>query len=137
MWCSILQNRPAYDGTTKAGYRYKEFNRNMATVLKNTRFEGDQTDINIKDYELFFVPIIWARNFYVVCFNIKNKRVDVLDNSIVEDKLSIEKKYARWVEKLVSILKTLYVETMLTKRQTNICKKIETEARCFCKVLAS
>ncbi|MFS7995129.1 putative papain-like cysteine peptidase superfamily [Helianthus anomalus] len=95
----------------------------MATVLKNACFKGDQKNRYIKDYELVFVPIIWARHFYIVCFNIKHSRVDVLDNNAVEDDLSIKDKYAGSVEKLVSILKTLYIETMLTKRHTNICKK--------------
>ncbi|MFS7914879.1 putative Ulp1 protease family catalytic domain, papain-like cysteine peptidase superfamily [Helianthus anomalus] len=72
----------------------------MATVLKNARFKGDQKDRNIINYELVFVPIIWTRHFYVVCFNIKHHRVDVLDNSAVEDKLSIKDKYDGWVEKM-------------------------------------
>ncbi|MFS8024993.1 putative papain-like cysteine peptidase superfamily [Helianthus anomalus] len=121
----------------KANSRYKEFNKYMETVLKNARFKGEKKDKNIKDYELVFVPIIWARHFYVVCFNIKHESVNVLDNSGAEDDLSIEKKYVGWVEKLVSILKTLYIGTMLTKRQTNICKICETAALCFCKLLAS
>ncbi|KAJ0435663.1 hypothetical protein HanIR_Chr17g0895761 [Helianthus annuus] len=82
--------------------------------FENARFKEDKKDRYIQDYELVFMPIIWARHFYVICFNLKHSKVDVLDNSVVEDDLSIEKKYAGWEEKLVGILKTLYVETMLT-----------------------
>ncbi|MFS7997937.1 hypothetical protein Hanom_Chr12g01147861 [Helianthus anomalus] len=64
---SILQNRPTYDETTKDSFRNKEFNNHMQTVLK----------------------IIWARHFYVVCFNIKHSTIDVLDNNAVEDKVNI------------------------------------------------
>ncbi|MFS7978572.1 hypothetical protein Hanom_Chr10g00917021 [Helianthus anomalus] len=48
----------------------------MEAVLKIASFKGDQKDKNIKDYELVFVPIIWASHFDVVCFNIKHERVD-------------------------------------------------------------
>ncbi|MFS7953562.1 hypothetical protein Hanom_Chr07g00620151 [Helianthus anomalus] len=66
-----------------------------------------------------------AKHFFVVCFNLKHSRVDVLDNSTIEDKLSIKDKYRGWVVMLVSILKTLYVETMLIKHHTNICKNVK------------
>ncbi|MFS7992680.1 putative papain-like cysteine peptidase superfamily [Helianthus anomalus] len=65
----------------------------MATVLKNARFKGEQKNRNIKEYELVFVPIIWKRHFYVVCFNLKHSRVDVSDNSAVEDTFNIRAKY--------------------------------------------
>ncbi|MFS7931479.1 hypothetical protein Hanom_Chr04g00356461 [Helianthus anomalus] len=133
----ILQNRPTYDETTKVSYRHKEFNRNMATVLKNACFKEDTKDRYIEDYELVFVLITWARHFYVICFNIKHSRVDVLDNNVVEDYLSIKGKYVGWMGMLVSILKTLYIETILTKCHTNVCKECEIAAQCFYKLLAS
>ncbi|MFS8000622.1 hypothetical protein Hanom_Chr12g01180511 [Helianthus anomalus] len=98
LFCTkIMLNRLAYDKTTKVNFRYKEFNRNMATVLKNARFKGEQEYRNIKDYELVFVLIIWDRHYYIVCFNIKHERVDVLDNNANEDKLGIKKSMLdRW-----------------------------------------
>ncbi|MFS8034678.1 hypothetical protein Hanom_Chr17g01584001 [Helianthus anomalus] len=107
----------------------------MATVLKNACFKGNWKDRNIKDYELVFVPILWQRHFYVNRFNLKHNGVVVLDNNTVEDKLSIEDKYRGWVGKLVSILKTFYVETMLTKRHTNICKNVKLQHDAFANYL--
>ncbi|MFS7932021.1 putative Ulp1 protease family catalytic domain, papain-like cysteine peptidase superfamily [Helianthus anomalus] len=80
----------------------------METVLKDARFKEDLKDKKIKDYDLVFMPIIWQRHFYVICFNLKSYKVDVLDNSAQYDDLSIEKKYDIWVEKLVAHLKTFY-----------------------------
>ncbi|MFS7904587.1 putative Ulp1 protease family catalytic domain, papain-like cysteine peptidase superfamily [Helianthus anomalus] len=130
----IMLNHLAYE-TTKESYRYREFKTNMAAVLNNSRFKGDWKDRNIKDYELVFVPIIWKRHFYVVCFNLKHSRVDILDNNAKEDKLSIKDKYRGWVEKLISILNTLYVETMLTKRHTNIYKNVKLQHDTFANYL--
>ncbi|MFS8021353.1 putative papain-like cysteine peptidase superfamily [Helianthus anomalus] len=89
----------------------------------------------INEYELVFVPIKWEKHFYVVCFNLKHSRVDILDNIVVEDKLSIKDKYDGWVGKLVSILKTLYVETMLLRRHTNIFKNVKLQHDAFANYL--
>ncbi|KAF5769442.1 putative papain-like cysteine peptidase superfamily [Helianthus annuus] len=107
----------------------------MELVLKLVRFKEDRKDRKINEYDLVFLPIIWQRHFYVGCFNIKHSRVGVLDNTVVEDTLSIEEKYDGWVEKLVSILKTLYVETMLTKCHTNICKNVKLQQDAFANYL--
>ncbi|MFS7991586.1 putative Ulp1 protease family catalytic domain, papain-like cysteine peptidase superfamily [Helianthus anomalus] len=130
LFCTqIILNTPAYIKTTS--YRYKEFNNNMEYVLKLARFKEDQKDRKINEYDLVFVPIIWKKNFYVVCFNLKHNRVDVLDNNAGRDTPSIKKTYDGWVKKLVSILKTLYVETMLAKRHTNIRKNVKLQQDAF------
>ncbi|MFS7930497.1 putative papain-like cysteine peptidase superfamily [Helianthus anomalus] len=63
----------------------------MELVLKLVHFKEDRKDRKINEYDLVFLPIIWQRHFYVVCFNIKHSRVDVLYNSAGGDTLSIKK----------------------------------------------
>ncbi|MFS8005420.1 hypothetical protein Hanom_Chr13g01237141 [Helianthus anomalus] len=100
-----------------------------------SRLFSTQIMLKENEYELVFVPIIWEKHFYVVCFNLKHYIVEVLDNNAVEDKLNIKDKYDGWEEKLVSILKTLYVETMLSKRHTNICKNVKLQHDAFANYL--
>ncbi|MFS8003840.1 putative Ulp1 protease family catalytic domain, papain-like cysteine peptidase superfamily [Helianthus anomalus] len=73
----------------------------MKINLIDARFKEDLKGKIIKDYELVFIPIIWARHFYVIYFNLKSYKVDVLENSAHCDGLSIEVKYDRWIGKMI------------------------------------
>ncbi|MFS8009166.1 putative Ulp1 protease family catalytic domain, papain-like cysteine peptidase superfamily [Helianthus anomalus] len=63
----------------------------MSTVLKDARSKKDLKDITINDYDLIFMPIIWSKHFYIICFNLRSYKVDVLDNSASYDDKSIVK----------------------------------------------
>ncbi|MFS7934557.1 putative papain-like cysteine peptidase superfamily [Helianthus anomalus] len=78
----------------------------MELVLKLARFKEDRKDRKINEYDLVFVPIISQRHFYVVFFNLKYNRVDILDNSTGGDTLSIKRKYDEWVGKLMLLQPT-------------------------------
>jgi len=67
----------------------------METVLN----EVGQATIN--DYELVFIPIIWQKHYYLMCFNLKNVAVKVIDNSANEPNMALTKKYSGWVQKMV------------------------------------
>ncbi|MFS8033356.1 hypothetical protein Hanom_Chr17g01568591 [Helianthus anomalus] len=62
---------------------------------------------------MVFIPKIWAKHFYIICFNLQLYKVDVFDYSAAEDNLSIEDKYFGVVGKMVTPLKTSYYITPL------------------------
>ncbi|KAL8239076.1 hypothetical protein R6Q59_015643 [Mikania micrantha] len=55
--------------------RNVEFSCNMEAVLT----EVDNP--NISGFELVFVPVINQQHFYLMCFNLKTSKVELIDNS--------------------------------------------------------
>ncbi|XP_076911404.1 uncharacterized protein LOC143569345 [Bidens hawaiensis] len=54
--------------------RLDVFRTNMENCLKDAGRDS------IEEYELMFIPILHAKHFYVMCFNMKSAKVEVLDN---------------------------------------------------------
>ena len=53
----------------------------------------------IPEHALIFVPVLHEAHFYCVCFNLRDMKVEVLDNSAKD--VSMQAKYKKRPEKLV------------------------------------
>ncbi|KAL3617425.1 hypothetical protein CASFOL_037746 [Castilleja foliolosa] len=75
----------------------------------NLKSEIDPANVvDLEKIDLFFFPIIQSDHFYVICMNMKWKRVEIIDNSDALDKHPIEAKYQHVPATLVdSFLKFL------------------------------
>ncbi|KAL8199570.1 hypothetical protein R6Q57_013138 [Mikania cordata] len=71
-----------------------EFNRNMEAIL------GEINHPNISAFDLVFVPIINQQHFYMMCFNLKTPKVEIIDNSGVMPRMSVTKKYLDLPDKM-------------------------------------
>ncbi|KAL8259002.1 hypothetical protein R6Q59_026955 [Mikania micrantha] len=71
-----------------------EFNRNMESVL------GEVNHHTLSEFDLVFVPIINQQHFYLMCFNLKTPKVEIIDNSGVMPRMSVTKKYSGWPDKM-------------------------------------
>jgi predicted AAA+ superfamily ATPase len=57
---------------------------------------------NLNGFDLVFVPIIQESHFYMVSFNLKESKVEVIDNSGAMPDMSVAKKYSGWPGRLVT-----------------------------------
>ncbi|KAF5754742.1 putative papain-like cysteine peptidase superfamily [Helianthus annuus] len=95
LFCSVnMLNENDYMSTEKI--RATTFTENMEYVLLSADVK------NIRDMSLVFVPVLHDEHLYCVCFNLRDNKVDVLDNSIAD--VSFKGKYNERPEKLVRSL---------------------------------
>ncbi|MFS7947263.1 putative papain-like cysteine peptidase superfamily [Helianthus anomalus] len=108
----------------------------METVLTDPHFKGDLKDRMINNYDQVFIPIIWAKHFYVICFNLQSYKVDILDNSAAKDNLSVETNILVWLKNGNFLENFLLYYSFYLKRHTEFEKKVSNRAaKCFCKLL--
>ena len=88
-----LQHRNTY--MNDVNEMISQFTMNMNEVLRKEKLK------NIKTIDQVFVPIAQAHHFYVICFNLKDAKTLLIDNSASEE---YEAKYLGWPEKTVSTL---------------------------------
>ncbi|CAH9074106.1 unnamed protein product, partial [Cuscuta europaea] len=53
--------------------------------------ENLKPEIKMEDVDLFFFPIVQPKHCYVLCLNMKQQHIEVLDDTL--DKLDIDDKY--------------------------------------------
>ncbi|KAJ0733417.1 putative Ulp1 protease family catalytic domain, papain-like cysteine peptidase superfamily [Helianthus annuus] len=91
LFCSVnMLNEHDYNLTEEE--RARIFADNMESVIQSADVK------NIKQVTLVFIPVIQEKHFYCVCFNLKDHKIEVLDNSATN--VSFEAKYQKWPEKL-------------------------------------
>lgn len=73
------------------------FKSNLNQLMMFTQFG------TLKDVELVFFPIISKNHFYLICFNLKNPAIDIIDN-MKRDVEDIEAIYQEVPKMLVSNL---------------------------------
>ncbi|KAF5818945.1 putative papain-like cysteine peptidase superfamily [Helianthus annuus] len=74
LFCSVnMLNEKDYKKSAKI--RSRTFAENMDSVLLSAEVK------NIRDKSLIFVPVLHDDHFYCVCFNLRDNKVEVLDNS--------------------------------------------------------
>ncbi|KAL3651732.1 hypothetical protein CASFOL_004734 [Castilleja foliolosa] len=79
---------------------------------------NDNAAMTLNEVEIFIFPIFQAEHFYIICFNIKSKRIDIIDNSKAKDELPIEAKYEHIPNTLTAYLaKFLETEGLNTKAE--------------------
>ncbi|MFS7962108.1 putative papain-like cysteine peptidase superfamily [Helianthus anomalus] len=81
------------DYKKSAKTKSKTFVENMEPVLKYADVK------KIPDKSLVFVPLLHNDHFYCVCFNLRDMKVEVLDNNTKD--VSMKEKYIEWLEQLV------------------------------------
>ncbi|MFS8034655.1 putative papain-like cysteine peptidase superfamily [Helianthus anomalus] len=86
-----MQNEKDYKKSAKI--RSRTFAENMDSVLLSADVK------NIHDKSLIFVPVLHDNHFYYVCFNLRDNKVEVLDNRAKD--VSMKVKYNECPEKLV------------------------------------
>ena len=59
---------------------------------------------NPADIDLFFFPVAKYEHYYVICFNVQKRRIDILDNSATGFPSDLLDKYEDGPELLVSNL---------------------------------
>ncbi|MFS7907207.1 putative papain-like cysteine peptidase superfamily [Helianthus anomalus] len=92
LFCSVnMLNEDDYNKSVKT--RSKTFAENMEPVLISTDMK------KIPDKSLIFVPLLHDDHFYCVRFNLRDMKVEVLDNSAKD--VSVKDKYNKRPEKLV------------------------------------
>ncbi|MFS7928516.1 putative papain-like cysteine peptidase superfamily [Helianthus anomalus] len=70
------------------------------TFIENMEFVLLSADVkNIRDKSLIFLPVLHDDHFYCVCFNLRDNKVEVLDNNAKD--VSMKAKYNERPEKLV------------------------------------
>ncbi|XP_035830816.1 uncharacterized protein LOC118480200 [Helianthus annuus] len=100
LFCSVnMLNEDDYIKNAKS--RAKTFGDNMEPVLVSADVK------KIPEHALIFVPVLHEAHFYCVCFNLKDMKVEVLDNSAKD--VSMQAKYKKRLEKLRDAL-SVYLE---------------------------
>ncbi|CAH9107496.1 unnamed protein product [Cuscuta europaea] len=59
----------------------KEEAYNILTDAVEFELDVVRQEVELDKIDLFFFPIMQMRHYYVICINIKRKRIDILDNS--------------------------------------------------------
>nr|GMD93431.1 ulp1 protease family, C-terminal catalytic domain-containing protein [Ipomoea batatas] len=49
-----------------------------------------QVELECSASSKFFVPIIAYEHIYMICMNVKNSRIDIIDNSTVEQPIDVK-----------------------------------------------
>ncbi|KAJ0534408.1 putative papain-like cysteine peptidase superfamily [Helianthus annuus] len=92
LFCSVnMLNEEDYIKNAKT--RAKIFAENMEPVLISADVK------KIPDRSLIFVPVLHNGHFYCICFNLRDMKVEVLDNNAKD--ISMQAKYKKRPEKLV------------------------------------
>lgn len=55
--------------------RLQVIRSNMSVILKGTEFGGD-----LKNADLVLIPILEKNHYYLVCFDLQNLVIEVIDN---------------------------------------------------------
>ncbi|MFS7939405.1 putative papain-like cysteine peptidase superfamily [Helianthus anomalus] len=56
----------------------EEFTQNITKVLQGSKIKS------IKDFDIILVPILHQEHFYVMSFNLKEKKINIIDKSAKE-----------------------------------------------------
>ncbi|KAL8245921.1 hypothetical protein R6Q59_007137 [Mikania micrantha] len=108
LFCTqLLLHRDTYEKSVQE--RNVEFNRNVEVVL------GEVNHPKKSGFELVFVPIINEKHFYMMCFNLKTPKVELIDNSGVMPCMSVTKKYSGWPDKM----KKTFADYLIQKQHPN------------------
>ncbi|KAD5960729.1 hypothetical protein E3N88_12201 [Mikania micrantha] len=108
LFCThLLLNRDTYEKSVEE--MNIELNRNMEVVL------GEVNHPIISGFELVFVPIINQQHFYIMCFNLKTPKVEIINNSGVMPRMSVTKKYSGWPDKM----KKTFADYLIQKQHPN------------------
>ncbi|KMT15342.1 hypothetical protein BVRB_3g060470 [Beta vulgaris subsp. vulgaris] len=84
--------------------------RKIARLTENTRMEQfverltyecrDQGITNVNQFDLVFFPVCASDHFYVFCLNFNKMTLDILDNKILPENVSIHDKYKDYPAKI-------------------------------------
>ncbi|KAL3623209.1 hypothetical protein CASFOL_032025 [Castilleja foliolosa] len=77
----------------------------------------------MKDIDMLFFPICQSDHFYVICFDLKLKRAEILDNSPALDDEDITTKYSHIPTTLGGMVKT-FLESSGINRKAQFLKKL-------------
>ncbi|KAL3622606.1 hypothetical protein CASFOL_034017 [Castilleja foliolosa] len=120
VWSKIL-NKAESKRAPSSPYRFFASTQTTSLCIVNlpedlTKEQGDQqfydnlkseidpaNGVDFEKIELFFFPIIQSDHFYVICINMKWKRVEIIDNSDALDNDPIEAKYQHVPATLVEL----------------------------------
>ncbi|KAK1396384.1 hypothetical protein POM88_006247 [Heracleum sosnowskyi] len=61
--------------------RYAAFDDNMDIVIKMVN-EMHNKHYEVKDFDMFVFPIFNAAHFYIICYNMKKTRLEIIDNRV-------------------------------------------------------
>ncbi|KAL8227123.1 hypothetical protein R6Q57_016955 [Mikania cordata] len=104
LFCTeILLHRDTFD--KPVAERNSEFGHNMDIVLADV---GQNT---LEPYDLVLVPIINQQNYYLMCFNLRTYKVEIIDNSGVMPHMSVAKKYSGRAEKMRNSFADYLIQT--------------------------
>ncbi|CAH9069744.1 unnamed protein product, partial [Cuscuta epithymum] len=81
---------------------------------------GLPADIDLENVELFFFPIMQPRHCYVICFNVMNQQMEILDAS--KSTLNVAQKYGE----MPNIMRDLFVQYMTVVGFGNKVKGLKT-----------
>ena len=100
--------------------------KRMDTMTSNLNLALSKNEIkSINEVDLLFMPIVSSDHIYVICFNMKNPKIEILDNS----KLGANSKYDNIIVPLVkkifllNIILMLVNYVMLMVKLRNVCRK--------------
>ncbi|KAL3653260.1 hypothetical protein CASFOL_002941 [Castilleja foliolosa] len=79
--------------------------------------------LNVKDIDMLFFPICQSDHFYVICFDLKLKHAEILDNSPALDNGDITTKYSHIPTTLGGMVKT-FLESSGINRKAQFLKKL-------------
>nr|XP_017239151.1 PREDICTED: uncharacterized protein LOC108211942 isoform X1 [Daucus carota subsp. sativus] len=74
-------NEKDHDCLSSSEMKYKRFCSNFNEVLA-------QFSVSISNVDLVFFPIHYINHFYVVCFDLKNPAIEILDNNCLGDSIT-------------------------------------------------
>ncbi|KAL3618811.1 hypothetical protein CASFOL_037334 [Castilleja foliolosa] len=116
VWCKVLnQKRMGQDWTMEQ--RQALFNDNLKAEIRTT--DG----LNVKDIDMLFFPICQSDHFYVICFDLKFRRAEILDNSPALENADITTKYSHIPTTLGGMVKT-FLESSGINRKAQFLKKL-------------
>ncbi|KAJ0509294.1 putative Ulp1 protease family catalytic domain, papain-like cysteine peptidase superfamily [Helianthus annuus] len=85
-YCNMLGDKD-FDITVNEEERIKTFNTNMDRILRDTEKK------TIIGFDLLFIPILYSKHYYVICFNLTQPQVHVIDN--LASKADFDAKYGQ------------------------------------------
>ncbi|KAK9053356.1 hypothetical protein SSX86_029989 [Deinandra increscens subsp. villosa] len=76
LFCSPVMLFPTfYDAGVKKEDRYTHFESNFESVLSAENLNS------LEGIDLVFIPIVFAWHYYLMCFNLKTERIELIDNN--------------------------------------------------------
>ncbi|KAL3651716.1 hypothetical protein CASFOL_004718 [Castilleja foliolosa] len=118
-WCVILNHNEQYAAPTSPTRFFASTRMTMFTIVRpiekwdlnerhkrfNERMKEENDNycqVRIDGVDMFLFPILHSGHFFVISFNVKNFKVEILDNSTAEDDEPLTTKYGTVPSTLLS-----------------------------------